>query len=86
MAMQWGNNGNSMTTITLDDQLINEVVAVGHYQSSQETVLHILADYLRQRKNEQLLFDQLRLADDVADDDLALLFERDKDTGRTIKL
>jgi len=70
-----------MATITLDDQWINEVVAVGHYQSPQEAVLHILADYLRQRKNEPPLFEQLRLADDVADDDLALLFERDKDTG-----
>ncbi|MBT9098866.1 type II toxin-antitoxin system VapB family antitoxin [Methylovulum psychrotolerans] len=30
-----------MTTITLDDQLINEVVAVGHYQNPQEAVLHI---------------------------------------------
>ncbi len=39
-----------MTTITLDDQLISEVITVSHYQNAQEAVTKILADYLRQQK------------------------------------
>ncbi len=39
-----------MTTITIDDQLINEVISVSHYQNAQEAVVKILADYLRQQK------------------------------------
>lgn len=75
-----------MTTITIDDYLINEVIAVSHYQNAQEAVIKILADYLQQQKRQLTLFEQLRLTDDCADDELALLFERDKDTGRTIEL
>jgi Arc/MetJ family transcription regulator len=36
-----------MTTITIDDQLINEVIAVSHYQNDQEAVIKILADYVQ---------------------------------------
>jgi hypothetical protein len=75
-----------MTTITLDDDVINEVIAVGHYRNAQEAVLKILADYVQQHKKEPSFFDQLRVSDDVADDELAVLFERDKDTGRNIEL
>jgi hypothetical protein len=75
-----------MTTITLDDALINEVIAVSHNQNAQEAVVKILADYLQQHKNEPAFFEQLRLADDYADDDLDLLFERNKDTGRNVEL
>lgn len=75
-----------MITITLDDQLINEVIAVSHNQNVQEAVVKILADYLQKHKKEPAFFEQLRLADDFADDELALLFERDKDTGRNIEL
>ena len=75
-----------MTTITLDDALINEVIAVSHLQNAEEAVVKILADYLQQHKNEPAFFEQLRLADDYADDDLDLLFERNKDTGRNVEL
>jgi hypothetical protein len=68
-----------MTIITLDDALINEVIAVSHNQNAQEAVVKILADYLQQHKKEPAFFDQLRLADEYADDELALLFERNKD-------
>ena len=37
-------------------------------------------------KIEPPLFEQLRLNDEYADDELALLFERDKDTGRDVAL
>ena len=65
-----------MTTITIDDQLINEVIAVSHYQNAQEAVVKILADYVQHQKQQSPLFDQLRLIDDCADDELALLFTR----------
>lgn len=39
-----------MTTISIDDTLINEVIAVSHYQNAQEAVAKILADYLAQKK------------------------------------
>jgi Arc/MetJ family transcription regulator len=71
-----------MTTITIDDQLINEVIAVSHYQNSQEAVIKILADYVQHQKQQPTLFEQLRLTDDCADDELALLFTRDPDTAR----
>jgi hypothetical protein len=32
------------------------------------------------------LFERLRFVDEYADDDIALLFERDKDTGRDFEL
>lgn len=75
-----------MTTITLDDGLIKEVIAVSHYQNAQEAVIKILADYLQHHKNEQPLFDKLRMMDDCSDDDFDQLLERNKDTGRLIEL
>ena len=39
-----------MTTINLDDTLINEVAALGHYRNAVEAVMNILADYVRQKK------------------------------------
>jgi hypothetical protein len=75
-----------MTTITLDDSVVNEVIAVGHYRNAQEAVLNVLTDYVRQHKKEPSFFDQLRLTEDAADDQLALLFERNKDAGRNVEL
>jgi hypothetical protein len=75
-----------MTTIKLDDELINQVIAVSHNQNAQEAVIKILADYLQHRKNEPLFFDQIRIAGDSADDELSSLFHRDKDMGRSIEL
>ena len=39
-----------MTTIILDDALVNEVIAVSQNQNTQEAVISILADYLQQHK------------------------------------
>lgn len=75
-----------MTTITLDDTVLNDVIAVGHYQNAQEAVLHVLTDYVRQHKQARSLFEQLRVADEVAGDDLSVLFERNQDHGRNIEL
>jgi hypothetical protein len=41
---------------------------------------------VRQHKKEPSFFDQLRLTEDAADDQLALLFERNKDAGRNVEL
>jgi hypothetical protein len=43
-----------MTTISIDDLLINEVIAVSHYQNAQEAVVKILADYLEQKKKSNI--------------------------------
>jgi hypothetical protein len=74
-----------MTTITIDDEMVSELVAVSHFKNAQEAVIKILTDYLQQHKKEPTLFDQLRLVVDYADDDLPLLFERDKDTSRSVE-
>ena len=36
-----------MTTIVLDDDLINKVVQIGNYQTPQEAVVAILSDYIK---------------------------------------
>lgn len=64
-----------MTTITVDDQVIDAVLAVSHAKDAQEAVMNILNDYLRQHRCEPPLFDQLRLADAENDDDVARLFQ-----------
>jgi hypothetical protein len=48
-------------------------------------VIRILHDYLHQQK-KTTLFERLRFIDESPDDDIAILFERDKDTGREFKL
>lgn len=43
-----------MTTISIDDLLINEVIAAGHYQNAEEAVVKILADYVQQKKQANI--------------------------------
>jgi plasmid stability protein len=57
-----------MTTITLDDALINEVIAVSHFQNAEEAVIKILADYLQQHKKQPNIADLLAMPE-VADID-----------------
>ncbi|QLE43081.1 DUF2191 domain-containing protein [Nostoc sp. C052] len=76
-----------MTIITIDDELINEIIAVSDYKNPQEAVIKILCNYLQQQKKELPLFERLRFIDDEsAEDDIASLFERDRDTGRNFEL
>jgi hypothetical protein len=75
-----------MTTITVDDQVIEAVLAVSHASDAQKAVADILNAYLNQHRRELTLFDQLRLPETEADDDFAKLFQRDRDSGRTIEL
>ena len=43
-----------MTVITIDEKLINEVIAVSHYDNAQEAVIKILRNYLHQQKKTTL--------------------------------
>jgi len=77
----------AMTMITIDDELINEIIAVSHYENPQKAVIKILSNYLQQQKKELPLFGRLRFIDnESAEDDIASLFERNTDTGMNIEL
>jgi Arc/MetJ family transcription regulator len=74
-----------MTQISLNDELIGEVMTVGHYHDAKEAVVSILTNYLKQHK-ALTLFDELRLPTEHADDGLVVLFERNPDMGRGVDL
>jgi hypothetical protein len=77
-----------MQTISIDDAIVNELVAVSHSKNAQEAIIYLINDYLKQQRNkEKPLFDQLRLVTDFNDEEVDLLFKRDSDdTGRKIEL
>ena len=70
-----------MTTIVLDDDLINKVVQIGNYQTPQEAVVAILSDYVQTHQPKKGLFDKSYLDVDMADGEIDSLLERDKDAG-----
>ena len=70
-----------MTTIVLDDNLINKVVQIGNYQTPQEAVVAILSDYINSQEPKKALFDKSYLDADMADGEIDSLIERDKDAG-----
>ena len=41
-----------MTTVTIDDELINEIIHISHYKNAQEAVAKILVDYLQRHKED----------------------------------
>lgn len=43
-----------MTTISIDDELITEIINISHYQNAQEAVIKILADYVQQQKQNRI--------------------------------
>ena len=55
-----------MTTITIDDQLITEIINISHYSSAQEAVNKILAEYIQQHKPQTNIMDLLAMPE-VAD-------------------
>lgn len=75
-----------MTQISLNDELIDEVMTIGHYHDAKEAVVSILTSYLKQHKQAPALFDDLRLPTEYADDGLVALFERNPDKGRGVDL
>jgi hypothetical protein len=67
-----------MTTISIDDATINELVSVSHCKNAQEAIINLINDYLKQhRKQEKPLFAQLRLVTDFSNEEVDLLFKRD---------
>ncbi len=70
-----------MVTITLDDNLINKVIAIGHYQTPEQAVITILSDYIKTHSPETVL-NKAYLDGDMADGEIDSLFERDKEAGK----
>ena len=68
-----------MTIITLDDDLLSEVISVSRQKNAQEAVMTILTEYLLQHKKEYSFFEKLRVVDDFSDDEVDALFARNKD-------
>jgi len=75
-----------MTTIELDDKLINTVIKMGHYQNAQKAIDAILSDYVKTHRKQTTPFDKLCFEPDMADEEIDSLFQRDKDTGRSLDL
>ncbi len=73
--------------VLVDDKLIIQP-KTGDVKNLLATVTEGLSDSdiarisTKSQTREKPFFEQLRLENECADDDLALLFERDKDTGR----
>lgn len=70
-----------MTTLVLDDDLINKVLQIGNYQTPQEAIVAILSGYIESHEPKKTLFDKSYLDVDMADGEIDSLFERDKDVG-----
>lgn len=75
-----------MTTIELDDKLIDTVIKMGQYKNAQKAIDAILADYVQTHQKENTSFDKLYFELDMADEEIDSLFRRDKDIGRTLDL
>ncbi|NOQ64576.1 MAG: hypothetical protein GQ582_08705 [Methyloprofundus sp.] len=73
-----------MTTIELDDVLVQKVLKIGHYQICTNDT--ILADYVQASQKKKTPFDELCCDLGMVDEDIDNLFKRDKDTGRTLDL
>ena len=76
-----------MTTVVLNDELINEIIELGHYQTVLEAVEKILADYMQTQLQEKATFDSLYMNLDMDDDEIDDLFQRNQDkTSRALEL
>ncbi len=75
-----------MTTIELDDLLITKIMKLGDYQSAQKAIDTILSDYIQTHQKQNTPFDKLCFELDMADEEIDNLFQREKDTGRTLDL
>jgi hypothetical protein len=75
-----------MTTVKLDDKLINKILKIGHYQNAQKAIDTILFDYIQTHQKQNTPFDKLCCELDMADEEIDSLFVRNKDTGRSLDL
>ena len=57
-----------MATITLDDALIDKVIAVSHTQNAQEALAKIIAFYLQQHTQQPGIAELLAMPDSVTID------------------
>ena len=69
-----------------DDKLINKAIQIGHYQNAQKAIDTILSDYIQSHQKQNTPFDKLCFELDMDDQEIDGLFQRDKDTGRTVDL
>ncbi len=75
-----------MTTIELDDKLVNKILKIGHYQNAQKAIDTIVSDYIQTHQKQNTHFDTLCLDIGMTDEKIDSLFKRNKDTGRTLEL
>jgi plasmid stability protein len=65
--LERGNENNEniteeiMTTITLDDTLIKQIMAMSHYKNAQDAVTNIIANYLQQQTITQPITELLAM-------------------------
>jgi len=75
-----------MTTIELEDNLIQQIMKTGHYKSAQKAINSILSEYIIHQHENNSLFDELTTDVGMSDDEVDSLFERNNDTGRPVDL
>ena len=75
-----------MTTIVLDDDLMNQVVQIANYPTPQEAVAAILSDYVQTHRSQKTPFDRLRVDVGLTNEEVDELVNRNKDMGRIIEL
>ncbi len=75
-----------MTAIELDDALVNKLLQIVSCQNAQKAINTILSDYIKTHQKQNTFFDKLCFDIDMSDEEIDSLFERDKDTGRTLEL
>jgi Arc/MetJ family transcription regulator len=46
---------NTMTTLAIDDTLLNKAVQLGHHKSTQEAVVKALEHYIQDLKQQEIL-------------------------------
>ncbi len=70
-----------MSTIILNDDLMNQIVQVGNYKDSQEAVIAILSDYLQTHQHKKTLSNKLHSDIGLTNEEIDSLFARNKDMG-----
>jgi hypothetical protein len=65
-----------MAVVVLNDDLVNQAIKAGHYQSAQEGVEAILFNYIQTHKQQKTPFDKLCVNLDMDDEEIDRLFQR----------
>ena len=75
-----------MTTVVLNDELVNQAIKTGHYQSAEEAIEVILFNYIQTHKQQKITFDSLCVNLNRDDEEIDSLFQRSKDVGVGVML